>query len=314
MIRRLLFFLLFFAPRVASAQGMVADPAPGVRVPDSQPIATDVPQRPPVVETPPQPIGSPSRSQPSSPGKRAAVAAFTVGLDAEAVRVGVDDTKIGVGGAVGARVLVIGSMAGISVRALGAAALGGQTTGFSSRFSADASFGVGLPVTSASLVFLRAGMDATSYKDDDLDVSVYTLPLLSTGLQLASESILFEIGPRAGSALRAVYAPGNEAGGHRHYRASSVQPSWGAGTILAASAGYVEGGFARVEQTNGMWLGQGSGCVFAPISMGATEKVTLCGWVQHWEGPVLGPSGSGYAASSAAGVGIGFGMSRVQSP
>jgi hypothetical protein len=169
----------------------------------------------------------------------------------------------------------------------------------------DASAGFPLSLSSAVQLVLRGGIEIDSYEDDELDVSVITFPLMTGGLQITTDVLFVELAPRAGTTLRAVYAPGDESEGRRHFRRSRVALSWGGAALFSVPFAYFEGSVARVEEDAGLWLERASACGFFEAKGG----ITLCGWGQAWHGPVIGEDGVRDVSSLAGGVSVGFGDS-----
>src|SRR5262249_3799223 len=151
------------------------------------------------------------------------------------------------------RGLAIGYEGPLTYRVLGSGALGGMTTGFSTRLDGDASAGPRVRFGEVVSLFARAGMRIDSYNDNELDVGLYALPSASAGVSIATRPVIFELAPHAGATLRAAYALGNEDLGERYHRPRDVAASWGGSTVIVTPLGYVEGAVDRVEQTKGLW-------------------------------------------------------------
>jgi hypothetical protein len=232
------------------------------------------------------------------------VVALHAGVEAQAYDVRVSGSPSGLGGAGVVRGMAVAYDGALTYRVLGAGALGGMTTGFSSRLEGDATAGASLRFGEIGRLFARAGMNIESYGDDKLDVSVFTLPSVAMGISLVTRSAVFELGPRGGAALRAAYAFENEERGQTYERPRHVAPSWGGSSLVAGPFGYIEGAVDRVEETNGLWLARTSACA----SLSSKEPAWfLCAWGKHLRGAVMGPTGVKDAPFYSGGLGLGLG-------
>ena len=270
--------------------------------PQSLPVATDEP----IAKAEPiEPDGLPPAPEPRP--SHAMGAAITFELGGQGAHVDLDGAKTGVGGALGGRMFILGYSRAMTYRLLVNGAIGGQTTGFLTRFSGDASVGPAVAIGSSTRLFMRIGMEASGHKDDVLDTSLFTVPSGFAGIQLGSSDVLFEIGPRVGTTLRALYAPGNETEGRRHTRRSRVAPSWGGTMALVSPILLASASVTRVEQRAGLWLAEGSAC---PIVLPRhKEGFVVCATAQHWRGAVSGPLGDVTDVGSwVLGASIGFGF------
>jgi hypothetical protein len=231
-----------------------------------------------------------------------------MGGQAQLVKVDLPDAKLGIGGAIAVHGVAISIMDGFTGRVRGSVALGGQTTGLVTRLEGDASIGPALRLGSAASVFLRGGIALDTHDDRELSASLSTLPSVSTGLQIATSALVVEVGPHAGPALRATYAPGDEQAGRRHHRESAnVAASYGGSLVLLTPYTLLDGQIDRVEQKNGLLQAKGRACFIARSDTGRAPSLTVCGWAQYWTAPVVGPTEARDVSSVAAGLGIGFG-------
>jgi len=274
----------------------------------SLPIATSKPVEPPA---PPPPSEDHPPEEPPARSPLAALISFELG--AQGAHVDLDGAKTGVGGALSGHMFILGFSTSMTYRLVVNGALGGQTTGFLTCFGGDASVGPAIAITETTRLFARIGMEAHGHKDDELDTSLFTLPSAYAGLQVVTKNAVFEIGPRAGATLRAVYAPGDETEGRRHSRRSRVAPSWGGALALVSPILLVEGSLTRVEQTAGMWLAEGTMCPL--LTPEREEFFLMCASAQYWRGAVRGTLGDVTEVGSwvlGASIGFGFGNKRRQ--
>jgi len=228
-------------------------------------------------------------------------------IGGHATRVDLPRTRDGFGGGAGGRVLLIGHSDAFVYRAVASGTLGYQTTGALTELRGDASLGSSLALGEPSRLFLRGGLELDGHKDDEVEVSVITLPSAAAGLQLTTDRILFELGPRGGLALRALYAPGDEDAGRRRHRPSDVAPAWGGFVTMLSTFLVLDTRLTRVEERRGLWLAGGDLCVPVPPAE-KTEAFVLCAAAEHVEGSVVSPAGDRRDVGSwTAGLSVGFG-------
>lgn len=274
--------------------------------PPDEPVKPEYPERQPIpIARNVERIDPPTQHQKPTP--EAMVAGLSLELGGHGAYVDLDGAKTGIGGGAGGRLYLMGYSGAVSYRVYVNGALGGQTTGFLTRFAGDASIGPALTLSSGARLFARIGIEAAGHKDDELDASVFTIPSAYLGAQLSSEKVLFEIGPRAGTTLRAVYSPGNETEGRRHTRRSRFAPSWGGTMALVAPFLLVESSLTRVQESRGLWLGEASAC---PLLLSDREEgFVFCAEAQYWRGVVASPSGdTADVGSWVFGATIGYGL------
>jgi hypothetical protein len=240
------------------------------------------------------------------PRKRRNMAAVHLGVQAQGVHVDVPDAKLGLGGGAAIYGVALGTVGAISVRAAGSAGLGGQTTGVSTRLAADGSVGPALRVNDTLHLFARAGLQIDSQADQELDTSVFTLPAVSAGLAVAGDKVIFEVAPRGGTALRGVYAPGDELEGRRHHREAGIGTSWGGTAALVSRPFALSAAFDRIEQTNALTMLRGFACAFVSVAS-RPPHFSVCAFGHGWRGRVIGAGGVSEATSVAAGLSFGIG-------
>jgi hypothetical protein len=229
-----------------------------------------------------------------------------LGIQGQVVNVTVPGATLDGGAAVAGHGLAVGHAGRVTYRARGSAAVGGQTSGFVTQLEGEAAIGPFVQLSDSARLFVRVGMTADSYVDDELDTSVYTLPSASAGIQLATESVVFELSPRAAAALRATYAPGSEEEGRRFHRASKIAPAFGGAAVVMLPFAMLDAAVDRVGPSNELWLARGRLC--GNLHSGIKhEGVSACGWGQYWSGGVVGPTGAREVAATAAGLAIGYG-------
>jgi hypothetical protein len=246
----------------------------------------------------------PDSSWTASARKKHGFGALHLGVQGQGAHVDVPGAKLGVGGGAAVYGIAIGTDA-LGFRAAGWASLGGQTTGVTTRLTADGSVGPALRISETVRLFARAGMQIDSHADNELDTSVFTLPTASTGLTIATSAVTFELAPRAGPALRGTYAPGDELEGRRHHREAGTGLSWGGAAAIVSRPFVLSAAFDRIEQTNALTMLRGFACFF--VTGGARPpRFSVCPFGQGWRGRVVGTDVR-EVTSIAAGLSLGIG-------